>query len=57
MSLFLFKLKKTRKPDCDPKPYLYDGQAIVMDNLIKGLLLGEMVLGQVLQYYVKLLKK
>lgn len=41
----------------DPILYLYEGQPIVVDNIIKGLSLGEMVLGQVLQYYVKLLKK
>lgn len=57
MSLSLFKLKGIRKPDCDPIPYQHDGQAIVVDNLIKGLSLGEMVLGRVLQYYVKPLKK
>lgn len=66
MFLSLFKLKGTRKSACNIGGtlitlthilYLYDGQPIVVDNIIKGLSLGEMVLGRVLQYYIKLLKK
>lgn len=66
MVFSLLKLKGTRKSACNIGGilislthilYLYDGQPIVVDKIIKRLLLGEMVLGQVLQYFVKLLKK
>ena len=67
--LSLFKLKGTRRSVCniggifitlnamDPILYEYEGQSIVVDNIIKRLLLGEMILGRVIQCYAKHLRK
>ena len=69
MFLSLFKLKGTRRSVCniggtlitlnamDPILYEYEGQPIVVNNTIKGLSLGEIILGRVVQYYAKLLRK
>lgn len=65
--LSLFKLNGTSISACDTgrivttltgvDTILNEGLIIIIDNIIKGLSLGEMVLGRVLQYYAKLLKK